>query len=215
MFGNTNLSGAGGLDVCDHIGPSVVDFATLSLSGRLPLPFLRGCGLPDRLIEYLPSLLNETFRYNSCFISYSTTDETFAKRLHADLQDAGVRCWFAPEDLKTGDKYDEVFDRAIDVHDRTLLILSGHSVESDWVAKEVRRALEKERLQKRTVLFPIRIDGAVMVVEYGWASDIRARQAHRRLHEMAIAGGVPEGARPTAARSEGRGCARRGASSRG
>ncbi len=173
LFVGTDLSNASGLDSCDHQGPCGLDFVTLQLSGPLPLPFLRGCGLPERLIEYLPSLLNETFRYNSCFISYSTSDEAFAKRLHADLQDAGVRCWFAPKDLRTGDRYDEVFDRAIDVHDRTLLILSKHSVESEWVAKEVRKALDKERLQKRTVLFPIRIDGRVMSVEYGWAADVR------------------------------------------
>ena len=36
--------------------------------------------------------------FYSCFISYSSKDEEFAKRLHADLQSNGVRCWFAPEE---------------------------------------------------------------------------------------------------------------------
>jgi hypothetical protein len=29
----------------------------------LPLAFLRDCGLPDKLIDYLPSLLEEAIRY--------------------------------------------------------------------------------------------------------------------------------------------------------
>lgn len=173
VLGDIDLRSVQGLAAARHWGPSVVDFRTLARSGPLPLPFLRGCGLPERLIEYLPSLLNETFQYDSVFISYSTKDDTFARRLHADLQNAGVRCWFAPKDLKIGDRQREVFDRAIQLHDRTLLILSKDSVESDSVEKEVETAFEKERKQKRTVLFPIRLDDAVMSIERGWAADIR------------------------------------------
>jgi hypothetical protein len=35
-----------------------------------------------------------------CFISYSSKDDEFANRIHADLQNSGVRCWFAPHDLR-------------------------------------------------------------------------------------------------------------------
>ena len=38
------------------------------------------------------------------FISYSTKDQDFDERLHTDLQDKGVRCWFAPEDVQGGKK---------------------------------------------------------------------------------------------------------------
>jgi hypothetical protein len=43
---------------------------------------------------------NQAFQHYSCFISYSAKDQEFAERLHADLQNKGVRCWFAPHDLK-------------------------------------------------------------------------------------------------------------------
>jgi hypothetical protein len=52
-------------------------------------------------------------------------------------------------------------------------ILSEHSVNSIWVEKEVETAFEKERQQNRTVLFPIRLDDAVMETEQAWAADIR------------------------------------------
>ena len=172
-FGATNLSDAVGLESCVHHGPSFLDHQTLELSGPLPLAFLRGCGLPDALIEYLPSLLNQPIQFYACFISYSAKDQAFAERLHADLQNKGVRCWFAPEDLKIGDKIRERIDESIRIYDKLLLILSEHSMASQWVEGEVETALRKEREQNRLVLFPIRLDDAVMKVEAGWPALIR------------------------------------------
>jgi hypothetical protein len=93
LFGNTNLTDVQGLDSCRHLAPSTIDHRTLQLSGPLPLAFLRGCGLPEAFIDYLPSLLRSAPRqFPSCFISYSHHDKAFAHRLYADLQDKGVRC---------------------------------------------------------------------------------------------------------------------------
>jgi len=53
-------------------------------------------------LEYLHSLRDETIQFYSCFISYFSKDQVFADRLHADLQNKGIRCWFALHDLPTG-----------------------------------------------------------------------------------------------------------------
>jgi uncharacterized protein YjbI with pentapeptide repeats len=45
-----------GLDTCAHSGPSTIDFATLITSPNLPVEFLRGCGVPERLVNWLVSL---------------------------------------------------------------------------------------------------------------------------------------------------------------
>jgi hypothetical protein len=76
-------------ETCIHQGPSVIDHQTLQKSGPLPLAFLRGVGLPDNLIDYLPSLLNQAIQRYSCFISYSAKDDEFANRIHADLPKQG------------------------------------------------------------------------------------------------------------------------------
>ena len=154
-FANTNLKDVLGLDVCNHLGPSVIDHRTLTASGPLPLSFLRGCGLPDEFIEYLPSLLNQAIQFYSCFISYSTHDQVFAERLHADLQNKNVRCWFAPHDIQGGKKIHEQIDEAIRVYDRLLLILSEASMNSEWVKTEIANARQKELVQGGRVLFPI------------------------------------------------------------
>ena len=173
VFSNVDLTDTKGLDSCNHSWPSVVDIRTLQQSRGLPLAFLRGCGLPDRLIEYLPSLTDQAIQLYSCFISYSSQDQEFADRLHADLQDNDVRCWFAPEDLKIGDKTWDAIDRAIRYHDKLLLILSEQSIESDWVEDEVTKAFAEERARKQTVLFPLRIDDAVMDTNEPWAVKLR------------------------------------------
>jgi hypothetical protein len=177
VFGNTKLTAVQGLETCIHDGPSVLDHSTLALSGPLPLAFLRGCGLPDSLIEYLPSLLGEPIQYDSLFISYASRDRAFAERLYADLQNKGVRCWYAPEDMKIGDEYRSRIDASIHLQDRLLLILSEHSIKSRWVQKEVETAFEKEEKDNRLILFPIRLDDVVMQIDVGWAADIR-RQRH-------------------------------------
>ena len=64
-------------------------------------------------------------------------------------------------------------DESIRLHDKLLLILSEHSVNSPWVQDEVEAALERERREKRHVLFPIRIDNAVMDTDQAWAASIR------------------------------------------
>ena len=112
-FLNLDLSSCRGLETCIHLGPSSIDIRTLRRSGHLPLAFLRGIGLPDVLIEYLPSLLGEAIQHYSCFISYSSKDDDFVHRLHADLQNKGVRCWFAPHDMKIGAKILDTLDEAI------------------------------------------------------------------------------------------------------
>jgi hypothetical protein len=56
-----------------------------------------------------------------------------------------------------------------------LLILSEHSINSDWVENEVTTAFEEELKRRCTMLFPIRIDDAVMDTKEAWAAQLRAR----------------------------------------
>lgn len=178
-FGNVDLRTVRGLQTIVHKGPSTIGIDTIYRSkGQIPEVFLRGCGVPDTFIEFARSLaLSERpIDYYSCFISYSSDDEAFAQRLHADLQDNGVRCWFAPEDMKIGDKIRQRIDESIRIHDKLLLVLSDNSIDSQWVEKEVETAWEEERQRGETVLFPVRLDDSVMETDQAWAADIRCQR---------------------------------------
>jgi len=173
VFVNVDLSDAENLDESFHHRPSSVDHRTLALSRNVPVSFWRGCGLPDRLIDYLPSLLGDAIQFYSCFISYSSKDQEFAERLHADLQNAGVRCWFAPHDLPIGAKTWDGIDDAIRTRDKVLLILSNGAIGSDWVEDEVTTAFAEERRRKELMLFPVRLDDAVLETDEPWAGKLR------------------------------------------
>jgi hypothetical protein len=173
VIGSLDLSHAIGIDNIKHAGPSFIDIETLSISKNLPISFLRGCGFPDKFIEFLPYLRVAAFEFYSCFISYSSKDQVFAERLHADLQNKGVRCWFAPHDLPIGAKTWDAIDEAIHLTEKLLLILSKASIASDWVEDEVNKAYAEERSKKKVVLVPIRIDNTVKSTEEPWAVKLR------------------------------------------
>ena len=139
VLGDIDLSETKGLVEVQHESSSTIGTDTIQRSrGRIPQEFLRGCGLSDLDIEYaklaapgydpgqvanLTDRIHALFhgsgnQYFSCFISYSSKDGEFARCLHDDLQNNGVRCWFAPEDLKIGDKSRGRIDDAIRIHDK-------------------------------------------------------------------------------------------------
>ncbi len=159
-FANVHLSDSLGLEEVIHAGPSNIDTATLYNDGQsVPLPFLKKAGVPDSLLKELPDLLvaNHSMQFYSCFISYSHMDRAFAERLYSRMQLAGLRVWFAAEDIKAGAKvYDQVSD-AISRHDKLLLVLSANSMQSQWVITEITKARQEEVRSGRRILFPIRI----------------------------------------------------------
>ena len=159
FFADDDLSSTKGLDAVHHRAASSIGIDTIYKSqGKIPLAFLRGCGVPENFITYMPSLVAEgAIQFYSCFISYSTKDQEFAERLYADLQSRGVRCWFAPHDVQGGRFLEEQIDAAIRLHEKVLLILSPDSIHSDWVQLEVGKAREREAKEKKRVLFPVRL----------------------------------------------------------
>jgi hypothetical protein len=173
-LGDVNLGVVKGLDQVKHNGPSHVGIDTIYKSeGKIPEAFLRGAGVPEQFIRYALSLVGQAAEFHSCFISYSSHDQAFAERLHADLRSRNLRVWFAPEDLKIGDRFQERIEESIRLYDKVMIILSDESVKSRWVEREINAAREREDREKRTVLFPIRIDDAVMEAPQPWAADIR------------------------------------------
>lgn len=166
-LGNIDLRSVRGLETVRHDGPSLIGIDTIYRSqGKIPEVFLRGAGVPDSFITYMHSLTSEAIQYYTCFISYSTKDQDFATRLHADLQAKGVRCWFAPEDIAGGKKVHEQIDQAIRLYDKLLVVLSKNSMESEWVKTEIYHARQQELEESRRKLFPISLVGFDMIQQW-------------------------------------------------
>jgi uncharacterized protein YjbI with pentapeptide repeats len=175
---NLDLRTVHGLETVKHEGPSTIGMDTIYRSnGQIPEVFLRGAGVPETFITNMRALVESMspIDFYSCFISYAHKDENFARRLHADLQQRGVRCWFASEDLKIGDHYHQRIDEAIRLYDKLILVLSEAAIRSAWVEREVVAAREKEDQEQREVLFPVRLDNTVLETKQAWAADVRRR----------------------------------------
>jgi uncharacterized protein YjbI with pentapeptide repeats len=174
ILADVDLSDVNGLELIQHKAPSSIGIDTLYRSlGKLPEVFLSGAGVPDLFISYARSLVGQPIEFYSCFISYANQDHGFAERLHADLRSKNLRCWFAPEDLKIGDRFQERIEESIRLYDKVMIVLSRASTASRWVEREVNAAREREDRENRSVLFPIRIDDAVMDATAPWAADMR------------------------------------------
>ena len=93
------------------------------------------------------------------FISYSHANKPFVEKLHEALEEQGYSVWRDEKDLVAGPSELQVFE-AIRAFEVVLLVLSGDSVESDWVEQELKAAHRKEKDQKRPILCPVTLDGA-------------------------------------------------------
>lgn len=176
-FAFVDLDQVKGLERAIHDGPSPVSIYWIKLphDEHIRRHFLRNTGFPDTFIDYMPSLLTIPIKYHSLFLSHSQYDQTFCKRLYNDLQNKGVRCWFASHDLRPGTSIVRGIEEAIHMHEKLLLILSHHATMSNWVQQEVEAALYKEVTSGQEVLFPIRLDNTVLESETLWAKRLRQR----------------------------------------
>lgn len=178
VFANTDLSQVLNLNKTQFSGPSIVGEDTIAQSkGKIPLVFLRGCGLNDIQIEtaklFSISITNEeivkiqyqiydlrathALQISPLFISYSHRDSPFVDTLDLALTRQGVRFWRDIHDATAG-RLETQIDLAIRHNPIVLLVLSKNSLNSDWVQHEVRRARELEKELGRDVLCPIALD---------------------------------------------------------
>lgn len=166
-FSQLVLPEARGLERVVHTRPSSIGVEILAAANRkLPLAFLRGCGVEDDMLGALSSWqTSDVERYYSVFISYSHRDRAFARRLHDRLQQEGVRCWLDDRRMNPGDDIYERIEEGIRSNDRILLCASRHSLSSWWVDSEIESTFAKERelmsggSEAVRILIPIDLDG--------------------------------------------------------
>ena len=93
----------------------------------------------------------------SVFISYSSKDERYIKKMTQMLEKMGITYWIAPDMIPAGPNYAREIPSAIQNCDIFLLVLSKASQQSIWVEKEIDSAI-----YYRKTIVPFQIDDSPM-----------------------------------------------------
>ena len=160
-----DLSSAAGLETVKHLAPSTIGRGTFIKTGKaLPLSFLRGAGLAEWEIEasklHRPELTptqvtdivykidelrnSAPIQIHNLFISYAHKDSHFVDTIEPLLQERNIRFWRDIHNASAG-PLENILVRAIEHNPTVLLILSKHSIDSDWVAFEIEQARKLEK----------------------------------------------------------------------
>ena len=70
------------------------------------------------------------------FISHSTKDKPFVRKLAADLVAGGVKVWVDEQRILVGDSIPEKIAQGLAESDFFLIVVSTNSVNSAWVQRE-------------------------------------------------------------------------------
>ena len=98
----------------------------------------------------------------SVFLSHSSKDKFFARKLAESLRTYGVRVWIDEAELRIGDSLAERIGKAISKTDYFAVLLSPNSVNSAWVQKELALAMTRELAESKVSVLPIIIERCVM-----------------------------------------------------
>jgi hypothetical protein len=95
------------------------------------------------------------------FISHTTADDSLVKRLRETLEHAGLSTWVDSRQQTGGDELSADVKKAIEEARTFLVVLSPNAVNSGWVPREVKWALniEKTRGEAGFKVIPILLPG--------------------------------------------------------
>lgn len=88
------------------------------------------------------------------FISYSHQDKSFVDTLARNLVYARHNVWIDTWELSAGESLLDKVQEAIGESDAILVILSEHSIKSEWCKRELNAGLIRELDEKRAILIP-------------------------------------------------------------
>lgn len=79
------------------------------------------------------------------FISHASKDDAFVKELRQYLESFALTFWVDSRNLRGGNKLAPEIERAIESARQTIVVISPNTINSPWVRKEIKHALEIEK----------------------------------------------------------------------
>lgn len=94
----------------------------------------------------------------SIFLCHSSKDKFFVRELAGKLSAAGVRVWLDEAEINIGDSLTAKIGQAIDQMNYFAVVLSRHSVASEWVQPELQIAMHRELKERKVIVLPLLIE---------------------------------------------------------
>jgi len=92
------------------------------------------------------------------FLSHTSKDKPFVRKLAADLRTYGHTVWIDEAEINIGDSLIGKIRDGLDMVDYVAAVISKDSLKSEWVNKELEIASNREIKEKRVVVLPIMIE---------------------------------------------------------
>ena len=92
---------------------------------------------------------------SSIFLSHNHNDKPFVNELARYLTDYGITVWVDQAEIKIGESLLEKVSTGIFESAFIGVVLSKNSINSEWVARELRMAMDKELKERRNLVLPI------------------------------------------------------------
>jgi hypothetical protein len=97
----------------------------------------------------------ERMKTKGIFLSHSSRDTTFARKLADDLRAAGLTVWVDEAEIQIGDSLIAKLESGIEDMEYLAVVVSPDSVSSEWVKREVGMALTEEIGNRRVKVLPL------------------------------------------------------------
>lgn len=92
------------------------------------------------------------------FLSHSSADKPFVRKLATDLTSHGVKVWLDEWNIRVGESIPESIARGAAQSDYFVLVVSQNSAKSEWVKHELNTTLMREIPGRNVVVLPVKID---------------------------------------------------------
>jgi hypothetical protein len=96
------------------------------------------------------------------FLSYAHADNAVARRIADKLRGAGLRVRISEWELQPGDSIASRIIEAVSSSDLILILLSPHSINSQWVQTELNETLSRELQRRAITVIPALVEDCTM-----------------------------------------------------
>ena len=93
------------------------------------------------------------------FISHASADDMFVAELRRRLEAQGVPVWVDSRNLRGGDELAPEIEQVITEAAHVVVVISPATVNSEWVSREVEKALEVQRSRPGYRVIPVLLSG--------------------------------------------------------